>query len=78
VAKIFDCIEIGLTKSELRQALRAWMDRKTMINNYQITNVSLHPQAEYMVRFTVEPPLEKADKEKISDARSDSDNAEAV
>lgn len=61
MAKLYDGIEIGLTRSELRQALRTWMDRKTLISDYRVTGISLHPSAEYLVRFTVEPPLEKAD-----------------
>ena len=65
MAKIYDCIEIGLTKVELRQAIRSWMDRKTMISNYEVTDVSLHPGSKYIVRFTVEPPIEKADKEAV-------------
>lgn len=65
MATIFDCIEVGLTRDELRQALRAWMDKKAMIYEYRVTSVTLHPDAKYVVRFTVEPPLEKEDRKKI-------------
>lgn len=66
MAKIFDPIEIGLSEAELRQALRAWMQSKTSIFDYRVTDVTLHPRAEYVVRFKVEPPLDKADKEAIA------------
>lgn len=64
--KIYDSIEVGLTRDELRQALRCWMDRKTLISSYVVTDVALHPGAKYVVRFTVEPPLEKEDKKTIA------------
>lgn len=67
MAKIFDAIEIGLTEPELRQALRAWMGRKTLISEYRVTNIVLQPRSDYVVRFTVEPPLEKADQEKLAE-----------
>lgn len=65
MAKIHDSIEIGLTRSELRQALRAWMDRKALIHDYRVTEIVLRPDAKYVVRFTVEPPLEKEDRKAI-------------
>lgn len=66
MAKIYGGVEVGLTRVELRQALRSWMDRKTLISSYRITDISLHPNAEVVVRFTVEPPLEKPDQEKLA------------
>lgn len=66
MAKIFDSVEIGLTQDELRQALRQWMNAKTLIHDYCVTDVSLHPGSKYVVRFTVEPPLEKTDQKAIS------------
>lgn len=65
MAKIYDNIEIGLTRDEVRQALRAWMDRKTALMEYRVTSVTLHPDARYVVRFTVEPPLEPEAKQAI-------------
>ena len=65
MAKIYDAIEIGLTRDELRQALHAWMDRKASVFEYTVTDVTLHPGSKYVVRFTVEPPLAKADQEAI-------------
>ena len=66
MAKIFDSVEIGLTRSELRQALRQWMNANTLISDYRVTDISLHPGGKYVVRFTVEPPLEKTDQKAIS------------
>ena len=65
MAKIYDSIEIGLTRSELRQALRCWIGSKTLISNYTVTDVTLHPSSNYVVRFKVEPPLEKQDRQAI-------------
>jgi len=65
LAKIYDSIEIGLTVSELRQALSAWLQQKASIYDYQITDCTLHPNARYVVRFTVEPPLAKDDKDAL-------------
>lgn len=65
MAKIFDDIEIGLTRDELRQALRAWMGNKTSIYDYIVTDVSLHPNSKYLIRFTVEPPVAKADRDAV-------------
>lgn len=62
VAKIYDSIEIALTRDELRQALRCWMDRKALITEYTVTDVTLRPEAKFCVRFTVEPPLAKSDQ----------------
>ena len=67
MAKIYDSIEVGLTRDELRQALRAWMDKKASIYDYIVTDVSLHPGSKYVIRFTVEPPLAKEDKNAISE-----------
>lgn len=67
MAKIYDDIEIGLTQDELRQSLRAWLDRKGAISDYHITDVSLHPGRKYVVRFTVAPPLQKADAAKVQE-----------
>lgn len=64
--KIYDAIEIGLTRAELRQALRCWVQYKAMISDYTITDFSLHPTAEYVIRFKVEPPLAKVDQEKLT------------
>ena len=63
--KIYDAIEIGLTRDELRQALRSWLNWKASISDYRVTVVSLHPNSKYLVRFTVEPPLEKTDQEQL-------------
>ena len=63
--KIYDAIAIGLTRNELRQALRAWMDRKASILEYTVTDVTLHPGSKYIVRFTVEPTMAKGDQEAI-------------
>lgn len=65
MAKLYDAIEIGLSRAELRQALVQWLHHKAMLSNFNVTDVSLHPTAEYVVRFKVEPPLEKAQQEKI-------------
>ena len=65
MAKIYDAIAIGLTRDELRQALRAWMGNKTSIYDYIVTDVSLHPGSKYVIRFTVAPPLAKADQDAI-------------
>lgn len=65
VAKLYDSIEIGLTRDEVRQALRAWLDRKMSLNEYRVTGVTLHPDAKYVLRFTVEPPLEPEAKQAI-------------
>lgn len=78
MAKIFDNIEIGLTRSELRQALRAWMGTKTSIYDYTITDVTVHTNGKYVVRFTVEPPLAKEDKKAISEKASAEDKLEAL
>jgi hypothetical protein len=66
VAKLYDSIEIGLTRSEVRQALRQWVNAKTSIHDYTVMDFSLHPTSKYMIRFTVEPPLEKSDKAAVS------------
>lgn len=63
--KIYDCIEIGLTRDEVRQAIRYWVNHKAMITDYRITEFTLHPTSKYVLRFTVEPPIEKADKETL-------------
>jgi hypothetical protein len=65
MAKIYDGIEIGMTRSELRQALRCWMDRKTLIANYRVTDIVIRADAKYVVRFTVEPPLENEDRKAV-------------
>lgn len=65
MAKIYDSVEVGLTRDELRQALRAWMSHKTSIYDYTVTDVSLHPGSKYVIRFTVEPPLAKADQDAL-------------
>lgn len=76
MAKIYDSIEIGLTRDEVRQACRAWMDRKSSLHDYRVTAVSLHPDAKYVLRFTVEPPLEPETKQAIEGA--DLQKAEAT
>lgn len=65
--KIYDSVEIGLTRAELRQALRRWIEHKTLLRDYCVTDVSLHPGSKYLVRFTVEPPLEKTDQKAITE-----------
>lgn len=65
MAKIYDSVEIALTRDELRQALRCWMDRKALINEYRVTDVTLRPEAKFCVRFTVEPPLAKQDRKTV-------------
>lgn len=62
MAKIFDDIEVGLTMDEVRQALRAWVDKKMSLHNYLVTTVTLHPNAKHVVRFAIEPPLSPEDK----------------
>ena len=41
------------------------MDRKASGFEYTVTDVTLHPGSKYVIRFTVEPPLAKADQEAI-------------
>ena len=65
MAKIYDAIEIALTMRELKQALSAWMQCKASVHDFRVTEVSLSPRGEYVVRFRVEPPLTKEAKEKI-------------
>lgn len=66
MAKIYDNIEIGLTKDELRQALRKWVDAKTSLFDYRVTDVTISPGAKYVVRFTVEPPLDAAARKAVT------------
>lgn len=65
--KIYDTVEIGLSRAELKQACAAWLRWKGSISDYRITDITLYPAEKYLVRFTVAPPLEKADKEKLVD-----------
>ena len=67
MARIFDSVEVGLTRAELRQALRSWLNNKTLISEYRVTDISLHPGSKYVVRFTVEPPLEKTDQKALTE-----------
>lgn len=71
MAKIYDSIEIGLTRDELRQALGAWMDRKALIHDYRVTDIQIKPDAKYVVRFTVVPPLAKEDKKTVGAPQGD-------
>ena len=64
--KIYDAVEIGLTKPELRQALRQWLRHKTSFSEFEVTDVTMHPNGEYVVRFKVEPPMTAEDKKQIA------------
>ena len=62
MAKIYGDIEVALTMTELQQALSAWVGCKTSIYDHRVLNVKLQPNAKFVVRFTVQPPLKNSQR----------------
>ncbi len=77
MAKLYGDVEIALTIVELQQALGAWLGSKTTFYDGRVTGVALKPGAKYCVRFTVQPPLSKAEKEAVTRSVEAADDAVA-
>jgi hypothetical protein len=65
--------EIALSKDDLARALRLWVKHVTFAQDgeFCIERFTLHPDAKYPIRMTVQPPTKVAQVKAIADAEKD-------